>query len=128
MWLGNDSVRHSFTFTPDAARGLVQLLDDGGAWNQTWHLPTAPDPPTGKEFIEMVAKEFGTKPKYRVLGRTVIKLGGLFDTTTRELSEMLYQNEFEYIFDSTKFNRHFGFEPTSYPEGIRITADAYRRR
>jgi nucleoside-diphosphate-sugar epimerase len=61
-WLGNDSVKHSFTFSPDAARSLVLLADSESAWNQTWHVPTAADPPTGKEFIELVAKEFGTQP------------------------------------------------------------------
>jgi nucleoside-diphosphate-sugar epimerase len=54
---------------PDAARGLVLLADAENAWNQTWHIPTAPNPPTGREFIELVATEFGTKPKYRVFSR-----------------------------------------------------------
>ena len=35
MWLGNESVKHSFTFTPDAARSLVLLADAEDAWNQT---------------------------------------------------------------------------------------------
>ena len=62
-WLVNDSRKHSFTFTPDAAKSLALLVDTEHAWNQTWHVPTAPDPPAGKEFIEFVANEFGTQPK-----------------------------------------------------------------
>src|SRR6267378_6970537 len=69
MWLANDSVKHSFTFTPDAARSLVLLADTEDAWNQTWHVPTAPEPPTGKQFIALVANEFGMTPKYRVITR-----------------------------------------------------------
>src|SRR5947207_15456348 len=46
MWLANDSVKHSFTFTPDPARSLVLLADAENNWNRTWHVPTAPDPPT----------------------------------------------------------------------------------
>jgi nucleoside-diphosphate-sugar epimerase len=125
MWLVNDSVRHSFTFTPDAARSLVLLADTESAWNQTWHVPTAPDPPTGKEFIELVANEFGTQPKYRALTRPMIWVAGWFDTTIRELYEMLYQYEFDYVFDSTKFMKAFHFQPTSYPEGVHRTAQAY---
>ncbi len=49
-WLVNASVPHSLTFTPDAARGVAMLADRESAWNQVWHLPTAQDPPTGKEF------------------------------------------------------------------------------
>jgi len=126
MWLMNDSVKHSFTFTPDAARSLVLLADTEGAWNQTWHVPTAPDPPTGKEFIELAAKEFRTPPKYRVLTRPMLWLAGWFDTTIRESYEMLYQSEFDYVFDSTKFMEAFHFQPTPYPEGIHRTAQAYQ--
>jgi nucleoside-diphosphate-sugar epimerase len=126
-WLVNDSVKHSFTFTPDAARSLVLLADSESAWNQTWHVPTAPDPPTGKQFIELVAKEFGAQPKYRVLTRPMLWMAGWFDTTVRELYEMLYQYEAEYIFDSTKFTKAFRFQPTFYPEGVRRTAQANRQ-
>jgi len=44
-WLVNDSVPHSLTFTPDAARGLVELSGRPSAWNQTWHLPPPPTHP-----------------------------------------------------------------------------------
>ncbi len=126
-WLVNDSAKHSFTLTSDAARSLVLLADSESAWNQTWHVPTAADPPTGKQFIELVAKEFDTQPKYRVLTRPMLRLAGWFDTTVRELYEMLYQYEFDYIFDSTKFTETFRFQPTSYAEGVRRTAESYRQ-
>ena len=125
-WLVNDSVKHSFTFTPDAARSLVLLADNESAWNQTWHVPTAPDPPTGKQFIELAAKEFGTKTKYRVLTRPMLWMAGWFDTTVRELYEMLYQYEFDYVFDSTKFMKAFHFQPTFSPESVHRTSQAYR--
>src|SRR5664279_3556219 len=66
-WLVNDAVPHSFTYTPDAAQSLIQLAERTTAWNQTWHVPTAPNPLTGKEFVALTAKEFGVAPKYRVL-------------------------------------------------------------
>jgi nucleoside-diphosphate-sugar epimerase len=126
MWLANDSVKHSFTFTQDAARSLVVLAESETAWNQTWHVPTAPDPPTGKQFIELAANAFGTQPRYQVLSRPMVWLAGRFDSTVRELHEMLYQYEFDYVFDSSKFTKAFGFRPALYPEGIRRTAEAYR--
>jgi nucleoside-diphosphate-sugar epimerase len=52
-WLVNDTVPHSFTYTPDAAQSLVQLAERATAWNQTWHVPTTPNPLTGKEFVEI---------------------------------------------------------------------------
>ena len=103
------------------------LAESESAWNQTWHVPTAPDPPTREQFIELVAKEFGTQPKYRVLTRPMLRVAGWFDTTVRELYEMLYQYEFDYIFDSTKFTTAFRFQPTSYAEGVRRTTQAYQQ-
>ncbi len=50
-WLVNARVPHSLTFTPDAARGVAMLIERDSAWNQVWHLPTTPDPPTGQAFI-----------------------------------------------------------------------------
>ena len=47
-WLVNAEVPHSLTFTPDAARALAMLAERESAWNQVWHLPTAPSPPTGQ--------------------------------------------------------------------------------
>ena len=125
-WLVNAAVPHSLTFTPDAARGVALLAERESAWNQVWHLPTAPDPSTGRVFIEMVAKEFGVAPKYRVLSRPMLRVAGWFKPEIGESYEMLYQSDTPYLFDSTKFAKEFGFAGTSYAEGIRIVADSYK--
>lgn len=125
-WLVNAMVPHSLTFTRDAARGVAMLAERETAWNQVWHLPTAPTPPTGKEFIKMAATEFGVAPKYRVLGKPLLRVAGLFDPRVRESYEMLYQSDGPYLFDSSKFTTEFGFAGTPYSEGIRITAASYR--
>jgi nucleoside-diphosphate-sugar epimerase len=125
-WLVNDSVPHSFTYTPDAALGLIQLADSATAWNQTWHLPTTPNPLTGKEFITLAAKEFGVAPKYRVLSRPMLRIAGWFNPLVAELYEMLYQSDSPYLFDSSKFAREFGFAGTPYAEGIRASAASYK--
>jgi nucleoside-diphosphate-sugar epimerase len=127
-WLLNGSVRHSLTFTPDAAKSLVLLTETESAWNQTWHVPTAPDPPTGKQFIEMAAREFGVPPRYRLFHRPMLKLAGWFDKTIAESYEMLYQSDSEYLFDSTKFARAFRCEATPYAEGVRIVAGTYKQK
>jgi nucleoside-diphosphate-sugar epimerase len=126
-WLVNDSVRHSFTFTPDAAKSLVLLTESESAWNQTWHVPTAPDPPTGKEFIGMAAQAFGVRAHYRVLNRPMLKVAGWFDKTIAESYEMLYQSDSEYLFDSTKFARAFRLEPTTYQDAVKVIADTYKK-
>ena len=121
MWLGKDDLTHSYTFTPDAARGLYLLSQDDTSWNQVWHLPTANTAPDGKGYINMIAAQMGVKPRYMKLGSFMLTLSGLFDTTIREIKEMLYQNNYPYIFDATKFEEHFKVKPTPYEEGIRLT-------
>src|SRR5207248_2670685 len=98
------------------------LAESESAWNQTWHLPTTPNPLTGKEFIAASAKEFGVPPKYRILSGPMIRVLGWFNPTIGEVYEMLYQYDSRYIFDSSKFAKAFGFSGTSYAEGIRATA------
>lgn len=124
-WLVNDGVPHSLTFTPDAARGVAMLIERKSAWNQIWHLPTAPNPLTGKQFITMAAQEFGIPARYRVLNRPMLWLAGRFNPLIGELYEMLYQNDSPYLFDSAKFATTFSFAGTPYAEGIRISANAY---
>jgi nucleoside-diphosphate-sugar epimerase len=124
-WLVNDSVPHSYTYTPDAAQSLVQLAERATAWNQTWHVLTTPNPPVGKEFVALAAREFGVAPKYRVLSRPMIQLAGWFNPLIAESYEMLYQSDSPYLFDSSKFGKEFGFAGTPYGDGIRTTAASF---
>jgi nucleoside-diphosphate-sugar epimerase len=126
-WLANDSVPHSCTYTPDAARSLVMLAENEFAWNQTWHVATKPNPPTGKEFMAMAAKELGIDPRYRVLSRPMVRLIGWFKPVVGEVYEMLYQNDSPYLFDSSKFERTFSYSGTPYAEGIRATAASFQK-
>ncbi len=116
---------HSFTYVPDAAKALYLLAKDDTAFNQTWHLPTRSNPLTAKEFIALASKEFNLPPKYTVFAPWMIKLLGLFIPVMNEMYEMLYQNDLPYIFDSSKFDKHFHFTPTSYEEGIKASAAYY---
>jgi len=125
--LASDSLPHSYTYTVDAAQALVTLAGSESSWNQTWHLPTAPNPPTGKEFISIAAREMGVPAKYRVLSGAMVRMVGWFNPMVREVHEMLYQNNSPYLFDSSKFATNFGFDGTPYAEGIRITAAAYKQ-
>lgn len=127
MWLVNDSAKHSYTFVPDAAKSLAVMPESEKTWNQTWHVPTTSNPVIGHEYIKMIADAFRVPPKYRVLNKMMVKIAGIFDSNIRESYEMLYQYEFDYVFDSTKFEKAFNFQPTPYQEGIRITAEAYKK-
>lgn len=122
-WLVNDKTKHSMTYTPDAGKAVVVLGNTEAAFNQIWHLPTDKNVLNGQQFIEEIAKCFSVKPKYSNLGKTVLKMVGLFNPLVKESIEMLYQNEYDYLFDSSKFESAY-FASTRYQDGIKNTAAA----
>ena len=123
QWLVNADVVHSFTYVPDAAKALYLLAKNEDAFAQTWHLPTAALPLTGKNFIQQAAAAMHAKDGVSVLSKTMLRIAGLFVKTIRESYELIYQSEFPYIFDSTKFTNRFKFNTTSYVQGIKETAE-----
>ena len=126
-WLVSDVHKHSFTNTVDAGKATALLGNTPSAFGEVWHLPTANNPPNGKEWVELVASELGVKPKHRVVSKTLVRIMGLFIPVMRESYEMLYQYDQDYIFNSEKFEQKFGMQPTPYAEGIRaIVKEDYR--
>jgi hypothetical protein len=45
---------------------------------------------------------------------------------SRGVNEMLYQNDSDYIFDSSKIEKASGIIPTPYEEGVKTTVESYR--
>lgn len=118
-WLVDASKKHSFTYTPDAAKATALLGNTPDAYNQVWHLPTDEHTLTGREMIALLTREMGVANKFSVLPVWMLKLIGLFVPFMRELPEMMYQYDRDYFFDSSKFDRRFNFKTTTYQEGIK---------
>ncbi|MFM9950975.1 MAG: NAD-dependent epimerase/dehydratase family protein [Saprospiraceae bacterium] len=127
-WLGSVNYKHSYTYTPDAGKATALLGNTEDAYNQIWHLPTAGNPFTGKEWIEAIAKEMGVQPKYQAASKFIVRIIGLFVPVMKEMPEMMYQYDRDYVFNSDKFEKRFDFKPTPYLEGIKsVVASDYRK-
>lgn len=127
QWLLSVDHVHSFTYTPDASLATAMLGNTDDAYGQVWHLPTTEKPPTGREWIEMIAEELEAKPRVQVASNFMMSAVGLFSPTLREVKEMAYQYDRDYDFRSDKFNRRFDFTPTTYRQGIKaVVAADYR--
>ncbi|SKB87391.1 Nucleoside-diphosphate-sugar epimerase [Soonwooa buanensis] len=119
FWQSDANKIHNFTYTLDAAKALAILGNTDDAYGQVWHLPTSNEALTGKDFVNIFAEEMNVKPKYMRLSPLLLTIIGWFSKDIEELKEMQYQNNQNYVFDSSKFNKAFNFSPTNYHEGIR---------
>lgn len=118
-WFMDATKLHSFTYTPDAAKATALLGNTDDAYNQVWHLPTDPNVLTGKQWIELFGKEMNVPAKYSVFSMFALKLVGVFIPLLREMPEMMYQYDRDYVFDSSKFDKRFNFKTTTYAEGVK---------
>ncbi len=119
FWLGDPDARHSFTCTSDAGRALALLALDEGAWQQSWHLPTASPAPTPRELLAISARLLGAPTRVRRLPVALVRVLGLAVPLLREVGEMLYQNQQDYVFSSEKFMaRYPDFRITPHDEGM----------
>jgi nucleoside-diphosphate-sugar epimerase len=120
--LGRADTRHSYTYTRDIGRALPLLAEAEDCWNQVWHLPTASPAFTGTQFVAAAARALGLPARLSVAPRWLLQASGLFSTQMREVAEMLYQYDRDYLFDSTRFENRFSFQPTPYEQGIQEAA------
>ncbi len=122
QWFVNPNVPRAFTYTPDAAKAIYMLSQRPDAFNQTWILPAASPSLTGRQFIQLAATYMQGKDAVQVLPSWLIRLIGYFNPAMKEIHEMLYQDKYGYMLDSSKFEKTFHFIPTSYEEGVKATA------
>lgn len=123
QWFINPDVPRSYNYTPDAARAMYLLATQPESFGQVWHLPSVQPALTGREFVRLAAKYMNAKDKVWVLPKWLLKMVGWFVPFMKEAYEMNYQDEFAFRFSSAKFEKAFGFTPTSYEEGVRKTAE-----
>ncbi len=122
QWFADATQKHSFTYTPDAAKATALLGNTPDTYNQVWHLPTDKNTLNGQEWTALFASELGVKPKVLALPKFMLKILGWFIPIMRELHEMVYQYDRPYFFDSSKFEKRFpDFPITSYKEGVKAT-------
>jgi nucleoside-diphosphate-sugar epimerase len=76
-------------------------------------------------ITNLIAGELNVKPHIRIIPLFIIRMMSLFNPIMKEMSEMLYQYDRDYFFDSSKFEKRFGIRPTSYRDGIREMCKTY---
>jgi nucleoside-diphosphate-sugar epimerase len=110
---------HTITYTPDAAAATALLGNTGDAYNQVWHLPTTKEKLTNLQWVQLIAEALKVEPKIQTVPAWLLKVLGLFNPIMKEFPEMLYQNDQDYFFDSSKFEKRFGMRATAPAIGVK---------
>jgi nucleoside-diphosphate-sugar epimerase len=127
-WLGDPDLPHEFVYVPDVPPVLATLIEREGSFGRAWNFG-GPGTITGREFIAEVFRLAGRKPKIRAVGRTMLRVAGLFHGLMRELVELHYLGMTPVILDDSRLERHLGgLAKTPYADGIRRTWEWYRSR
>lgn len=118
---------HDYTYVPDFARAIVQLVDAPEAdWGQAWHVPNAPTQTT-RDLLSKAADIAEVPMRVTVMPGPLRRLLGLFVPILSELEEMRFQWDRPYQVDASKYTQRFGDAPTPFDAGLAKVIAARQR-
>jgi nucleoside-diphosphate-sugar epimerase len=123
--VGDLDALHTYTYIEDFGKTLAILGERDEALGQVWHVPNA-QTLTTRQFITLIFEELQQPPKMSAMGKTMLRIGGIFIPAAREVIEMTYEFEKPFVVDSSKFTKAFGLKATPYREGIKQTVAWYK--
>jgi nucleoside-diphosphate-sugar epimerase len=124
--LGPIDTLHEFVFVPDVGPVVTALVDRDEAYGRWWHF-AGERSITQRECIDRVFQMAGSKPKFRVAGKTTLRLMGVFNPLMRELAEMHYLLTNPILLDDSALQGLLGpLHKTSYEDGLRLSLEAAR--
>jgi len=110
---------HEFVFVPDVGPVVAKLIDTPAAFGKIWHLAGA-GVTSQRDMVSEMERQTGRKMKLRVVGKTMLRVFGLFNRFMREMVEMNYLMTDPVIMDDSALRKLIGpIHKTSYAEGIR---------
>jgi len=122
-WVGPVNAQHEFVFVPDTGPVIADLAGRADCYGEAWNYG-GPGAINSLDFITRIYRATGRAPRYRTVGRGMLKMLGWFNPLMRELVEMLYLEETPVILDDDKLLSKLGtVQKTSYDEGIRKTLE-----
>lgn len=113
--LGNPGQLHSFTFVPDLAAAMIRASGRPELWNRVLHAPTAPAT-TQRALAAAYARAAGLKPApVSGLPGWLLRSLGIASSELREMTEMAYQFDRQFVMDSARSQAELGLDPTPLP-------------
>jgi nucleoside-diphosphate-sugar epimerase len=126
--LGDPDRLHTYTYIGDFGEALVALSETESTWGRAWHVPSAPAVTT-RSFAAQAADLAGvevpsTGPRLRRLPAWQLRLVGLAVPAVREMPEMLYQFEQDWVVDYSAYAAAVGGRATPMRTALAATVAA----
>lgn len=119
--LGSADAPHTWTYTVDVAKTLIECANNKVAWGRAWHVPSNP-PRTQRGVINDLADAAAVKHVgVSVVPKPILRLLGIFSSTMRELPITLYQFEKSFVMDDTATRKELGLKPTPWSAVLKAT-------
>lgn len=126
-WIGPVNPLHEFVYVPDTGPVIVDLASCAECYGEAWNYG-GPGEINTMDFITRIYRAVGRSPKYRTVGKGLLKMIGWFNPTYKELPEMLYLQETPVILDDSKLRAKFpDVRKTPYDAGIAQTLEWMRK-
>jgi nucleoside-diphosphate-sugar epimerase len=125
--MGDPDQPHSYSYTPDVARAMIELGTAPNTTGQIWHLPVA-ETRTSRQLIETVYELAGQKPRIMAASRMTLRAIGLLKPEMREYLHTLYQFSEPWVVDDSRFRATFGDLTTPLDEALATTLAWYADR
>jgi nucleoside-diphosphate-sugar epimerase len=122
---GSLDLPHTYTYIHDFGEALAILGERDEALGQAWHVPNPPTL-TQRQLVTLFFKQAGLEPKFSVMTKFKLRLGGLFVPVAREMVEMAYEFEKPFVVESGRFIKTFGDIATPHEMAVKETITWYR--
>ncbi len=125
--LGNLNQPHSFTYVKDFGKALAIAGTDDRALGKAWHVPSG-EAFTQKQLLDTLSKQLGYELKARATGKFMLSIIGLFNSSVKEVVEMLYEFNTPFLIDGSAMETTFGLKPTPMEQRIYETLEWARAK
>lgn len=118
---------HTYAYVRDNARAMILLAENEDCCGQVWHLPVG-EPITTTDLLEHFNKAIGNEFKIKAVPKLMELFLSLFVPAVKEVDEMLFQFENDYVMSWEKFRLRFpDFKVTPYNRAVAETVKYFEK-
>lgn len=125
--MGNPSTSHSYTYIEDCASVLAAVGKISPLPRKEFMVPCSPAV-SAQSLASVLEEILGRRVSLKVMGPGALKLAGLFVPPAREMLEMLYEFEKDFIASGSEEAQILGLKPKDLSEGLKETLNWYKNQ